>query len=655
MILHIDIETFSSVDIRTAGAYKYADSLDFEILMVAYAYDDNPVQIVDLAQGEKIPQDLLADLTAPDVKKYAHNANFERTCFKAYGIDIPVEQIHCTAVLSSYCGLPIALAGVSGALNLGDKAKDKAGKALIRYFCIPCKPTKTNGGRYRNFPKHDLEKWNQFLDYCIQDVVAEREVHKRLERYEIPDFERRNYIVDQVINDRGVGIDIGFANTMVDLYTRHTEMLKNKIKEITKLENPNSPAQLKKWMSAQLGKEIKSIAKDKIKALLKKQDAGPVREVLELRADMAKTSSKKYKAMQDCILGDDRGRGFVRFYGAKTGRWAGRLVQIQNLPRNKFECIDELRGLYKSGDRDLIYLVGDVSNTISQLVRTAFVPQKDNAFVISDFSAIEARVIAWVSGEQWRLEIFKTHGKIYEASASMMFKVPIEEVTKGSDLRAKGKIAELALGYQGAVGALKQMDTKKSLEESEMKGIVKMWREANPNIVALWESLNLAAVTAIKRKRKVTLKNKLVSFEYDGTLLKMWLPSGRHLSYWGAELFEKITLHNGREWRREAVRFKGIDQKTRQWGWIDTYGGKLTENLIQAIARDLLADCMDRLERIGYKIVMHVHDEVIIEIPEVEAADCLSTVEDLMSRPPLWAEGLPLGGDGFISKYYQKD
>lgn len=655
MILHLDIETFSSVDIRDAGAYKYAESIDFEILMIAYAYGSDPVQIIDLAQGEKIPASLISDLTAPGVKKYAHNANFERTCFKAYGIEIPIDQIHCTAVLSSYCGLPLSLAGVSSALHLGDKAKDKIGKSLIRYFCMPCKPTKTNGKRFRNFPIHDLERWQQFKDYCIQDVVAEREVHRLLGKYKIPSFERNNYIIDQIINDRGVGIDLDFATTMMDLYDRHTSMLKNKIKAITELENPNSPTQLKKWMSAPLGKEIKSIAKDKIKALLKKQDVGPVREVLELRADMAKTSSKKYKSMQACILDDLRGRGFVRFYGAKTGRWAGRLVQIQNLPRNKFECLDALRSLYKSADRELIYIVGDVSNTISQLVRTAFVPQKDNAFVISDFSAIEARVIAWVSGEKWRLDIFKTHGKIYEASASMMFKVPIEEVTKGSDLRAKGKIAELALGYQGSVGALKQMDTKKSLEEAEMKGIVNMWRNANPNIVALWEALNLAAITAIKRRRKVTLKNKLVSFFYDGTMLKMYLPSGRHLSYWGAELFEKVTTHNGREWRREAVRFKGMDQVTRQWTWIDTYGGKLTENLIQAIARDLLADCMYNIEELNYKIVMHVHDEVIIEVRKTEAKKCLEVVEDLMSKPPSWAEGLPLNGDGFISSYYQKD
>jgi DNA polymerase len=650
--LHIDIETYSSIDIKTAGAYKYCESIDFEILMVAYAFDDEPIQIVDLAQGENLPIEFLEALQNPQVEKHAHNANFERNAFRAVGYDIPIEQWHCSAVKSAYCGLPLSLEMVSKALKLEEKGKLATGKALIRYFCIPCKPTNANDKRMRNMPWHDLEKWDEFKKYCINDVEAEREIDNRLQAYAIPEFERRNYILDQEINDRGIMIDLNMAKNAFDIDTQHSAILTDKMIDLTGLENPNSPAQLKKWLGDAMQKEVTSLAKSELPTLIEEAESEAVTKVLKLRKKSSKTSTKKYVAMMNCACDDDRAHGLFQFYGAnRTGRWAGRLVQLQNLPQNHISDLEQARSAFASGDYDLVtMLYENVSDTLSQLIRTAFIAKPGHTFAVADFSAIEARVIAWLANEKWRLDVFSTHGKIYEASASMMFGVPIEKIDKGSDLRTKGKIAELALGYQGALGALKKMGGESmGLTDSEMTDIVKKWRNKNPQITKLWKHVEAAAKRAIKTRKKVILSRfRNLEFEYDGNVLTIQLPSGR-------KLFYQSPAMTTNRFGQESIKYKGLDQVTKKWWWVDSYGGKFVENIVQAIARDLLADSMLRLDENGFDIVMHVHDEAICEIPEENSDELLDEMCDIMGTEVPWAEGLPLVADGYVTPFYKKD
>ena len=650
--LYIDIETFSSVDISTAGAYKYMESIDFEILMVAFAFNDEPIDCIDLAQGEQLPKRFIDALYDPNIEKHAHNANFERNAFKAYGYDVPVEQWYCSAVKSAYCGLPLSLEMVSQALKLEEKGKLSTGKALIKYFSVPIKPTKINGMRERNFPKHNIEKWEEFKLYCINDVEAEREIDKILSPYEIPEFERINYILDQNINDRGILIDLVMAENCNKLDEQHSAILSQRIRSLTNLENPNSPAQLKKWLTDAMGEEITTLAKEEMSNLIEKAESEVVKEVLTLRKKSSKSSTKKYVAMLNCACDDNRAHGLFQFYGAnRTGRWAGRLVQLQNLPQNHLDKIEEVRQIVGYGNyEDVSLFYDDISSILSQLIRTAFIAPEGKTFAVADFSAIEARVIAWLADEKWRLDVFATHGKIYEASASMMFNVPIEQIKKGSELRDKGKISELALGYQGALGALRKMGGEKmGLSDDEMTRIVKLWRAKNKNIVSLWDAVDKAAQKCIALKSKVVLPNfKNLEFEFDGTVMTIKLPSGRKLFY------QNAMLTKG-SFGQTSVKYKGLDQVTKKWWWVDSYGGKFVENIVQAIARDLLAYSMQQLDKEGFPIVMHVHDETVAEVDKIGAEESLKKMENIMGQEVPWAKGLPLKADGYITDFYKKD
>lgn len=651
-VLHIDIETYSSVDIKTSGAYKYCESIDFDILMCAYAFDDEPVQMIDLAMGEQFPKEFIDALLDLTVEKHAHNANFERNAFRAIGYDVPIEQWYCSAVKAGYCGLPLSLEMVSEALKLEEKGKLSTGKALIRFFSVPIKPTKANGMRVRNFPEHDLEKWEEFKLYCINDVEAEREIGKRLEAYEIPDFERRNYILDQKINDRGILVDLQMAQNAKDMDDRSSDELSKKLINLTGLDNPNSPAQLKSWLQEAMGEEITTLGKEALEAMMKKLEPGLVLDVLKLRKKASKASTKKYVAMLSCAGQGNRVRGLFQFYGAnRTGRWAGRLVQLQNLPQNKLSDIELPRDLVINNDYDTMSMIfDDVSDTLSQLIRTTFIAGEGKTFCVADFSAIEARVLSWLANEKWRLDVFNTHGKIYEASASQMFNVPIEEVTKGSDYRAKGKNAELGLGYQGGVGALRRMGGEKmGLSEGEMMRIVKLWRKANPRIVKCWDEVGNAAVNCVKTGKTVILTDfRNLKFDFDGKVLTITLPSGRKLFYQQAMIF---TNNFG----SEAVKYKGVDQTSKKWWWVDSYGGKFVENIVQAIARDILADSMQRLDRAGFDIVMHVHDEVVAAVLASMSEEKLEEMCSIMGQEIPWAEGLPNAADGYITYFYKKD
>lgn len=649
-VLHIDIETYSSVDLLTSGAYKYFESPDFEILMIAFALDGEEVKIIDLTK-RGIPNYLRAYLQDKNIEKHAHNANFERRAFEAYGIHTPIEQWRCSAVKAGYCGLPLSLDGVSKALELGDGGKSAEGKALIKYFSCPVKPTKVNGGRTRNLPHHDPTKWEAFKNYCKQDVEAERNVGRRLAKYTIPQSEREHYILDQQINDRGILVDTDFAlkaTVMDDLFSAE---LYKQLQHLTGLDNPNSPTQLKKWLSAQTQSEVTSVAKGNVLELLEGKTLPIVEEVLKLRQMGAKTSTKKYVSMLACACEDGRAHGLFQFYGAnRTGRWAGRLIQMQNLPQNHLEHLEQARTMVASGDYELAkMLYDDIASVLSQLIRTAFIAKPDHTFAVADFSAIEARVIAWLSGEAWRLKVFNTHGKIYEASASKMFNVPIESVTKGSDYRAKGKVAELALGYQGAVGALKTMGGEAmGLDEAEMDVIVKKWRKANPAIVQLWADLEQCAVQALKTRKAVKSQHKGLVFEYDGEVLTILLPSGR-------KLFYQSPSFTKNKWDKLSIRYKGMDQLTKQWTYVDTYGGKLTENIVQAIARDLLADAMQRVDKAGFNIVMTIHDEIVCEIPSDNAEHQLDYICEIMGWTDKAYAGVPFPAEGYLTPFYKKD
>jgi len=645
--LHIDIETYSSVDIK-AGVHKYVESPDFCILMIAYAFDDEPVYVLDLAGGQQMPLDLSEALHSAEVVKYAHNAAFEMACF---GLT-DYAQWRCTMVQAAYCGLPLSLGDVAKALKL-DTKKDSTGRQLIRYFSMPCRPTKANDKRLINLPHHDTEKWAQFKDYCKQDVEVERAIHAELP--ELPDSIHREWALDQKINYNGVALDRQVALGAIAIDTKNAEIVREKMEDLTGLDNPNSPAQLKSWLGEATGKEITTLAKTELPSLIEDAESEAVRKVLRLRQRSSKTSIKKYERMLECVGQDGRIRGLFQFYGAnRTGRWAGRMVQMQNLPRNYISDLNDARELVKKGDHKIFSTAyPDVSDTLSQLIRTAFVAGEGRKLVVADFSAIEARVIAWLAGESWRLDVFNTHGKIYEASASMMFDVPIEDIGKGSDLRARGKVAELALGYGGSVGALTQMmATASGLEMSEMekKDTVSKWRKANNQIVQMWKVLEAEAIYAVQTGLKTESAYKDMEFFYDGKALRVKLPSVRELFYW------KPFIGKNR-FNSKCLKYWGMDQTTKKWSKIDTYGGKLTENIVQAIARDLLMYAMQQIDRNVSEctLVMHVHDEGVCESPAGIAEEVLEKICEQMSQGPEWAAGLPLGADGYVSDYYKKD
>lgn len=646
--LNIDIETYSPVDLIKSGAYAYSAHPEFEILLFAYAFDNGPVVVIDIAQGEKVPEEVMQALEDETVLKTAFNASFERTCISAFFVmDLSPEQWECTMVKAAMCGLPLSLGAVASVLKL-EQQKMTIGKALIRYFSLPCKPTKANGERTRNLPHHDADKWDLFKKYCGQDVETERSIRTKIRFFEIPESEKRLYVLDQVINDRGVMLDRGFVQNAILIDTKSRERLTAQAIALTGLDNPNSAAQLKQWIEKATGEEVKSLSKETIPALLAGSDDETLTRVLKIRQEMAKTSVKKYEAMSNAICSDSRVRGLLQFYGAnRTGRWAGRLVQVQNLPQNHLNDLDLARKLVRENDIEMVeMLYGNVPDTLSQLIRTAFVAKAGCTFLVADFSAIEARVIAWLAGEKWRLDVFNTHGKIYEASASQMFKVPIESIVKGSPLRQKGKISELALGYQGGVGALTTMGAlKMGLQESELQGLVDAWRAANPAIVRLWDEVGRAAIKAVDEMVPVTICHG-IRFEVKNNIMYIVLPSGRRLSYL------RPRLDNNR-FGSVALKYEGMNQTTKQWGLMDTYGGKLVENIVQAIARDLLAVAMINVEAAGYQIVMHVHDEAVIEV-EKERAN-LQEVCEIMGQPVSWAKGLPLRADGYETEYYKKD
>ncbi len=648
--LHIDIETYSSEDLKTCGVYKYTESLDFEILLLCYSLDNNPIKRVYLGLGHEYPEEFLSALNNPEVVKIAHNAMFERICFKAVGLNIPIEQWECTAIKSAYCGLPLGLEAVSEALELGDKSKSLAGKKLIQFFSVP--QVRRNGEIYRNMPSDYVDKFVEYADYCEQDVVAEREIDEQLNKYEWPKFERRNYIIDQYINDYGIKVDAVFAKAAYDLDNEFSDNCLKKLKEITGIDNPNSPAQLKNWLNNQENNyNVTSLAKDKLQALLKTA-TGSVLEVFKLRELTSKTSTKKYTAMLSGMCSDGRVRGLFQFYGAnKTGRWAGRLVQLQNLPVNRMKDLDTARIITRLNDLESLEMIyDDIPSVLSQLVRTALIAEDNKIFAVSDFSAVEARILSWLASEEWRMQVFATHGKIYEAAASQMFNVPIEEVTKDSEWRMRAKNGELALGYQGGLGAMVRMaGPNTTLTEKDMLEIIKLWRNANPKIVRMWDDINECALEAMFNKNNVVnTKYRGISFFFDGKIMKMNLPSDRSISYYDAKI---ITNRFG----NKAIAYKNIDQTTKKWCDTETYGGKLVENAVQAISRDCLCYSMNGLLEAGFKINMHVHDEIITEVQKDFGREKLVEMETIMKRPIPWAPDLILGAEGYITEYYKKD
>ena len=640
--LSIDLETYSSVDLGKSGVYKYAESEDFEILLFAYSIDDGEVKVVDLASGEIIPEEILAALSDESVEKWAFNANFERVCLSRFlGKRLKPQGWYCTMIWSAYMGLPLSLEKVGEVLRL-DKQKMNEGKALIRYFSIPCKPTKTNGMRTRNLPHHDLEKWSTFKEYNQRDVETEMAIKKKLTALPMPYSEWENYWVDQNINDRGILID----EVLVDSAIKFDEILReenmDRAKELTGLENPNSPLQLKEWLNKK-GLEIDSLAKKDVESALKNAE-GDIKEVLELRQELSKSSVRKYDAMKNVKGKDNRARGLIQFYGAnRTGRYSGRLIQVQNLRRNNLKDLDLARSLVKNRDFETMEILYESpSDILSQLIRTAFIPKEGTRFIISDFSAIEARVLAWLAGEQWVLDAFENGEDIYCRTASRMFGVPVEKHGVNGHLRQKGKIATLACGYQGALGALKAMGgIEMGLSEDELQSIVDSWREANPNIVSLWWDIDSVVKRVVKTRTKEKYKNLVISYEKG--ILFIELPSKRRLAY------PKAKIGTNR-FGGESIVYEGIVVGNK-WDKIESYGGKFVENIVQAIARDILAEAMMRLEKKGFNIVMHIHDEVVIE----SDSSSIEEINEIMSIVPIWAPGLFLDADGFESEFYKKD
>ncbi|HEM5128486.1 TPA: DNA polymerase [Streptococcus suis] len=637
--LNIDIETYSSNDIKD-GVYKYVDAPDFEVLLFAYSLDGGPVECIDLTR-QNLPAEIQKAIFSDEVRKSAFNAQFERVCLSKH-FDAPYyldpSQWRCTMVHAQELGLPSSLEKCASYLNLVQE-KDTAGKNLIKYFSVPCKPTKANGGRTRNLPEHDPEKWQMFIDYCKQDVVVEMAIAERLSVLPVADREWDFYTADQRINDRGVALDAELVESALYCKDVKMDMLFDELRSTTGLDNPNSRAQLLPWLKTH-GYSASGLTKSDVQKELKTA-SGELKRVLELKLQTAMSSLKKYEAMERAMCSDGRVHGLLQFYGAsRTGRWAGRVVQVQNLARNYLKDLDDARNYVKARDIDAVEILYDsLNDTLKQLVRTAFVAEGNKEFYVSDFSAIEARVIAWYAKEQWRLEVFSTHGKIYEASASQMFHIPIEDVDK--ELRQKGKIAELALGYQGGPGALKQMGAlEMGVAEDELQSLVDDWRRANPGIVQFWKDVQTAAVKALRTKAVIKLGR--LRFKYSKGFLLIQLPSGRQLAYARAKLEDgdygpKLTY----EGQGDKAYF------TKQ----ETYGGKLVENIVQATARDILAEAILRLEKNGYPVVFHVHDECIVEA----SGTTIETINELMAQAPDWADGLPLNSEGYVTKYYKKD
>ena len=641
--LAIDIETYSDVSLPDCGVHRYTASDQFEILLFAYSVDDGNTQIVDLASGEELPADVMKALTDDSVIKTAYNAVFERTCINKYfGLSLKPEAWRCTLIQASMLSLPLSLEGVGVALHL-DKQKMGEGKDLIRYFCMPCKATKSNGGRTRNLPADAPDKWELFKTYCIRDVDVEKQIRQKLLKFPISDREQELYCMDQRINDRGIMVDPELITHAVACDLLYKETATKKAYEISGLENPNSVAQLKGWL-ARKGIEIDSLAKAAVEELVENTD-GDVAEMMKLRLALSKTSVKKYEAMERSVCPDGRVHGLLQFYGAnRTGRWAGRLVQIHNLPHNHMEDLELARSIVKEGRYDLVELLYDSTpDVLSELIRTAFVAKPGCRFIVSDFSAIEARVMGYLAREGWVMEEFRGAGKIYEQTASKMFHIPIEEITKGSPYRARGKVASLACQYGGAEGALISMGALNFVEEDELKGLVQSWRTANPHIVNYWYEIDGAVKVAVK-ERKMT-KVGMVTVYYQSGMLKIALPSGRVLSY----VRPRMTVNR---FGSESVSYEGIGTN-RKWTRIESYGAKFCENIVQATARDVLAEAMLRLEKKGFDIVCHIHDEVVLEVPE--GSSSVEEVNEIMAVCPDWCEGLPLKAAGFESPFYKKD
>ena len=661
--LSIDLETFSSVSIKKAGAQAYLRSPDFEILLFAYSLDGSPSTVIDLACGEKVPWWLYDALINPNYIKHAYNAAFEWGCLSRYmGVKLPPSQWRDTMLHSLYCGYPASLDAAGRALGLPeDKQKLNTGKALIRYFCVPCKATKSNGQRTRNLPHHDPDKWRLFKEYNAQDVVSEMEIEQRLSAFPVPDFVQKQWETELVINDRGVAVDMDFVHGALALGETVRSTLTKEAKELTGLFNPNSVKQLAQWLEAETGEEVSSLRKETVAALLGRDtNSEAVQRMLEIRQELGKSSTKKYDAIQNCVCPDGRVRGLLQFYGAnRTGRWAGRLVQVQNLPRTYTEPLELARDFVREQRLNAIQVVyGKPNDTLSQLIRTAFIAAPGNVLIDADFSAIEARVISWLADQEWRLEVFRTHGKIYEASASQMFGVPIERIKKGNpeySLRQRGKVAELALGYQGGVAAMRNMDTGHqldSLSDDEIKDIVNRWRDTNPKIRDLWYAFDTAAVSVIQHGGSVNARCCTVAREHDQTqgisYLTIRLPSGRKLYYVDPGVGEN-------RWGNPSITYMGLNDKNK-WARVETYGGKLVENVVQAIARDCLAQAIEHLEDEGFPVVFHVHDEVVIDIaPFADDKTMLNRVVQIMSTPIPWAPGLPLGADGWVGMFFKKD
>ena len=646
--LSCDIETFSDVDLIRCGVYKYADSPNFEMLLFAYAVDDGDVHIIDIAGGEELPEKIIQAIKSDTVVKTAYNAQFERVCLSRYlklpeGEYLNPQSWYCTAVQAAELALPLSLADVGSVLGL-ERQKMTEGKELIKYFCVPCKPTKSNGNRTRNRPCHDINKWETFKKYCMRDVDVERQIADKLKMYPIRDEEHRLYVLDQIINDRGVLVDSELAEQAVKLNSIQTTVAVEQAYMITGLENPNSVTQLKQWLKEN-GVEIESLSKKAVKSLADETD-GDVSEMLKLRLLMAKTSVKKYEAVIRSVCSDNRVHGMMRFCGAnRTGRWSGNILQPQNLPQNHLPDLTLARDIVKDGDFEMLDMMfGNVPNVLSELIRTVLIPKPNHRFIVADFSAIEARVLAWIAGEQWRIDTFKNGGDIYCASASKMFKVPVEKHGVNGELRQKGKISELACGYGGSVGALKNMGAvEMGVQENELQGLINDWRNANPHIVRFWYEVGNAAMKAIKEKTTVPL-GKLV-FAYERGILFIRLPSGRRLSY------IKPRIGTNR-FGGDSITYMGINS-AKKWDRLETFGGKLTENIVQGTARDLLANALINAANAGYDTVFHVHDEIICEVPNGYGS--VDELCRLMCIKTDWADGLPLNADGFECEYYKKE
>ena len=646
--LSCDIETFSDVDLIRCGVYKYADSPNFEMLLFAYAVDDGDVHIIDIAGGEELPEEIIQVIKSDTVVKTAYNAQFERVCLSRYlklpdGEYLNPQSWYCTAVQAAELALPLSLADVGSVLGL-ERQKMTEGKELIKYFCVPCKPTKSNGNCTRNRPCHDINKWETFKKYCMRDVDVERQIADKLKMYPISDEEHRLYVLDQIINDRGVSVDSELAEQAVKLNSIQTAVAVEQAYMITGLENPNSVTQLKQWLKEK-GVEIESLSKKSVKSLADETD-GDVSEMLKLRLLMAKTSVKKYEAVIRSVCSDNRVHGMMRFCGAnRTGRWSGNILQPQNLPQNHLPDLTLARDIVKDGDFEMLDMMfGNVPNVLSELIRTVLIPKPNHRFIVADFSAIEARVLAWIAGEQWRIDTFKNGGDIYCASASKMFKVPVEKHGVNGELRQKGKISELACGYGGSVGALKNMGAvEMGVQENELQGLINDWRNANPHIVRFWYEVGNAAMKAIKEKTTVPL-GKLV-FAYERGILFIRLPSGRRLSY------IKPRIGTNR-FGGDSITYMGINS-AKKWDRLETFGGKLTENIVQGTARDLLANALINAANAGYDTVFHVHDEIICEVPNGYGS--VDELCKLMCIKPEWADGLPLNADGFECEYYKKE